>query len=105
LPAFEVRGDHRQQRIAKIWRTSAHRKLSVMGERFHFTAENRGAFGGSFKKRRIGGTARELLPRNVLDLVPVGPKLFMFTGLAHLGVSHGAVYVVDDYDTAPKRTR
>lgn len=77
-------------------------RLSFAGQRYQYEARNRGEWGGELSVRWPDGSTRSLVRDNTRALVPVGDQLFVFTGLAHLTSDDGAVWVVDDFDRAPR---
>ena len=70
-----------------------------------YEAKNRGEWGGELSVRWPDGSTRSLIRDNTRALVPIGEQLFVFTGLAHLIGDTGAVWVVDDFDRAPRASR
>lgn len=69
------------------------RELSV-GEHSHFW-ENRGEFGGKLWFKSNGGIV-DVMDGNIVDLMPIGDKVLVISGLAHLGTRSGAVHEVAD---------
>jgi hypothetical protein len=60
-----------------------------------------GEFGGSLSVSQGPAKPRVMLDANVIHLLPVGDDLFVFSGLAHMGLSVGAVHRIENYDSAP----
>ena len=58
------------------------------------TGGNRGEWGGNLSVADPDGTEHILIRQNIVQLIPEKDELFVFTGLAHLGAAHGAIYKV-----------
>ena len=74
------------------------------GRKIKYIGSNHGGFGGDLKAEFTDGKIRTLLERQIVSIVQSrdNSKLFVFTGLTHLGLSSGNVYTVERYDTDPK---
>ena len=57
--------------------------------------ENRGEFGGKLRFRSTGGVV-DVMAGNIVDLLKIGDEIFVISGLAHLGMSSGAVHKISD---------
>ncbi|GLQ47945.1 hypothetical protein GCM10007862_29960 [Dyella lipolytica] len=66
--------------------------LSVYGGQL--LGGNRGEWGGELVYRDKDGVIHRLLEDNVLGIVPMPFGVVVFTGLSHLGMSTGAIYMV-----------
>lgn len=100
-PRYWVSGDIAKPVIALTRRDQAGGQTSLRGKRFEYTSVDHGEFGGTLSVSRGQAKPRELLEANVIHLLPVGDDLFVFSGLAHMGLSVGAVHRIENYDSAP----
>jgi hypothetical protein len=77
--------------------------LSVYGGQL--LGGDRGEWGGELVYRDKDGAIHRLLEDNVLGIVPMPFGVVVFTGLSHLGISNGAVYLVSiGKDQLPEAT-
>ena len=72
------------------------------GKRFSFESEDRGEWGGELKVREGNLPPKILLKGNVIDLVPLDKRLYVFIGSDHLSAGYGAVHVIENYDSRPE---
>lgn len=70
-----------------------------------YEGSDHGKWGGELKVSDAAGNTRSLLNENVRALLPVKQDLLVFAGLAHLGLSHGAVHRVVAAESAPRIER
>ena len=73
----------------------------LQGKEFRYVAKNRGEWGGTLTAQRDGGRPQTLVEDNIIELVPRGRDLYVFTGLDN-GMERGAVYVIENYDEKPR---
>ena len=80
-----------------------------------YEGTNNGEWGGGLTAIYPDGTRQPLIAENIVSILPFNrapattteesvagkPGLYVFTGLAHLGSSSGAIYVIEDYETNP----
>lgn len=59
----------------------------------HYIGTNNGEWGGKLVVEK-GDSHQQLLRGNIVSLVPVGTRLFVVEGLAHLGLSSGSIFVI-----------
>jgi len=53
-----------------------------------------GEWGGNLSFRDAKGDVTEVIPDNVRAIIPHGTEVVVFTGLAHMGENHGAIYLL-----------
>lgn len=100
--AYEIRGTAHRPKFEKTACFAPEPRDLFEGKRFSFIADNRGEWGGELTVRQGKGRARTLIRENVIDMVPFNTTLYVFTGLDHGAMDHGAVYAIEDYDTKPR---
>jgi len=66
---------------------------------------NQGEWGGELTAIYSDGTKQELITDNIVSILPYYEDgksgLYIFTGLAHMSLSRGAIYVIENYEIAP----
>lgn len=75
-----------------------------LGGNFYEGADH-GEWGGELAVSDAAGNRRVLLKENVRALLPAAQEILVFTGLAHLGTSRGAVHRVVAADSNPRVER
>ena len=53
-----------------------------------------GEWGGKLAFRDANGHVTDVIPDNVHAIIPHGEDMLVFTGLAHMGENHGAIYLL-----------
>lgn len=93
--------------------------LTYDADSVKYLGTNHGEWGGKLIAKYSNDTEIELIRENIVALIPYRPKhlriteddeyyedgkpgLYVFTGLAHLGSSRGAIYVVENYKKSPE---
>jgi hypothetical protein len=77
-------------------------RTSFEGARFSFISDDRGEWGGKLIAREGKTHERILIDENVIDMIPMGSRLYVFTGSDHGSLDYGAVHVIEDYDSRPR---
>ncbi|MCX2793896.1 hypothetical protein OQJ62_03055 [Microbulbifer thermotolerans] len=70
-------------------------KLSV-GD-VQYIGTNNGEWGGKLEVIQ-DGVSKELMKGNIVHLLPIGKKLYIIEGLAHLSMSGGSISVIEDME-------
>jgi len=100
--SIEIRGtEQKPELITGTCPSRPRGRQSIQGKRFTYEADNRGEWGGDLNVREGGGPKRSLVRGNTQDLITLSDDLYVFTGLDHLGLSYGAVDIVENYDSNP----
>jgi len=100
-PRYWVSGDISKPVVTLTRREQTGSQTSLHGKRFEYSSVDHGEFGGSLSVSQGQGKPRVLLDANVIHLLPTGDDLFVFSGLAHMEMSVGAVHIIENYDSAP----
>lgn len=69
-----------------------------------YIVTNNGEWGGKLEVIQ-NAVPTELMKGNIVHLLPVGKKLYIIEGLAHLSMSGGSIYVIEDMENPTKPRR
>jgi hypothetical protein len=101
--ALEVRGTATNPQFTEtVCYQFTEGRTTFSGRRYVYEARNRGEWGGELTVRRGSGSSRTLIRENIFDIHPYGNRLYVFTGLDHGSMDHGAVYEIEDFDKRPR---
>lgn len=67
----------------------------------HYIGTNNGEWGGKLEVIQ-NGVSRELMKGNIVHLLPLGKKLYIIEGVAHLSMSSGSISVIEDKENPTK---
>ncbi len=67
----------------------------------HYIGTNNGEWGGKLEVIQ-NGIPKELMKGNIVHLLPIGKKLYIIEGVAHLGMSGGSISVIEDKESPTK---
>ena len=80
-------------------------ELTLKARGITFIGENKGEFGGGLTAILNDSEKVKLLDENIVKLVEHDGIIYVFTGLAHLGMKRGAVYKIEIINNQPKVER
>ena len=103
-------------------RSSVQPLLTYAAENIRYQGTNNGEWGGKLMAIFRNGTNKVLINDNIVSIIPYQPKLlestgnnasdentkaalYVFTGLAHLGMSSGAIFAIREFDKNPSISR
>ena len=72
---------------------------------YTFIGSDKGEWGGKLEVVDKKGKSKILLYDNIIEMIFHNKSLYVFTGLAHMGMNHGAIYKVNSLNHSPTLER
>ena len=70
-------------------------------QNYTFVGTNKGEWGGKLEAINKKGKSKIILYDNIIEMIYHNKSLFVFTGLAHMGMNRGAIYKINSLNRSP----